>query len=271
MRITAKTKICMIIGDPVEHSLSPQMHNAGYVALNIDNHYVYIACHVEVKDLKDFIKGIRAMNIHGVTCTIPHKIAVISYLDKIDEVAEKIGAVNTIVNENGKLIGYNTDWIGILTPLENITSLEGKTVAILGAGGAARAAAYAVSTKKANLTIFNRTLEKAEKLAEDFDAKAYSIDARDRIQQADIIINTTAIGLHPQKNETPLPKDFIKKKHIVFDVVYGKHQTQFIKDAKTQGAQTISGKDMLLYQGLAQFKLFTGYDVPAEAMARVLI
>jgi len=270
MNITAKTKICMVIGDPVEHSLSPRMHNAGYEALHIDGHYVYVGCHVDVNHIEDFVKGIRAMGIRGVSCTLPHKLAVMPYLDEIDDIAQKIGAVNTIVNENGKLIGSNTDWLGILEPLQQVTDLPGKRVAVLGAGGAARAAAYAVTSQHANLMIFNRTKEKAEKLASEFDGKAYALDDYEAIKSADIIINTTSVGLK-NENETPLPKKYIIKNHIVFDVVYSAHPTQIITDAKEKEAKTITGIEMLLHQGFAQFNLFTGHDAPKDAMRKALV
>jgi shikimate dehydrogenase len=269
MKITAKTKICMVIGDPIEHSLSPQIHNAGYKALNIDDQFVYIACHVEVKNIEDFIKGIRAMKIKGVSCTIPHKIAVIPFLDKIDDIAKKIGAVNTIVNTSGVLTGYNTDWLGILQPLEKITDLRNKTVALIGAGGAARAAAYAVRSKGAHLTIYNRTLSNAEQIADDFDGKAHSLQEIENVKSADIIINTTPIGLK-DKNESPVPNEFISNEQIVFDAVYGIGETQLIKDTNKKGAKTIRGIEMLLHQGFAQFKLFTGYDAPVETMTKLL-
>ncbi len=268
MKIKGKTKICMVIGDPIEQSLSPQMHNAGYEALQIDDQYVYVACRVNSSDIENFIKGVRSMNIRGISCTMPHKIGVMPYLDEIDDIAKKIGAVNTIVNEHNKLIGYNTDWQGILTPLEKITNLENKTVGLIGAGGAARAVAYAVTSKKAKLTIYNRTLEKAEELAQEFDGVAYSINEITTIQSADIIINTTSVGLH-NKNEVLVPKEYITKNQIVFDIVYGA-ETQLLKDAKEQGAQTIAGIEMLLHQGAAQFKLYTEHDAPIEAMRKVL-
>lgn len=269
MYITAKTQICMVIGDPVEHSLSPQMHNAGYQTLHLDDKYVYVASHVDVKKIKDFIKGIRVMEIRGISCTIPHKIAVMPYLDKIDSVAKKIGAVNTIVNKNGELIGYNTDWQGIIKPLEKVTKLEGKTVALIGAGGAARAVAYAVTITGAKLTIYNRTFKKATELAKEFGGIASGLDALENMKKADIIINTTSVGLK-NKNETILPKEFMTKNQIVFDVIYG-NETQLLKDAKEKGAQTIAGIEMLVYQGAEQFKLFTGYDAPIEALRKALI
>jgi shikimate dehydrogenase len=269
MNITAKTKICMVIGDPVEHSLSPQMHNAGYEALHIDDQYVYVASRVDVKQIEDFIKGVRAMNIRGVSCTIPHKLAVMPFLDKIDDNAKKIGAVNTIINDNGKLIGSNTDWVGIIEPLKQITSLSGKKVALLGAGGAARAAAYAVMSQNAKLMILNRTFEKAEKLAGEFGGEAHALDDTKALQSADIIINTTSVGLH--EYESPIQKQYISNKQIVYDVVYTAHgSTRLIKDAKERGAQTITGIEMLLHQGYAQFKLFTGHEAPEDAMKKAL-
>src|SRR3990167_7491456 len=139
MSISAKTKMCIIIGDPVEHSLSPAMHNAGYEALGIDDQFVFTAATVKSENLKKVIKAVQAMGICGLTCTIPHKIEVMQYLDEIDEVAKKIGAVNTVLNMSGKLIGYNTDWLGVIKPLEKYSKLRGKKVAVIGAGGAARA------------------------------------------------------------------------------------------------------------------------------------
>ena len=259
----------MVIGDPIEHSLSPQMHNAGYEALGIDSQFVYVACRVTVEAIPDFINGVRAMHIKGVSCTIPHKIAVMKYLDEIDEVAKKIGAVNTIVNDDGVLQGYNTDWLGVLTPLEKLTSLKNKSVALLGAGGAARAVAYAVVSKGATLTVYNRTIIKAKLLAKDFGAVAKELHNYKDICASDIIINTTSVGL--DNDETPIPKEYINKNHIVFDAVYGKKETQLIQDAKEKGAQIITGKQMLLHQGSAQFTLFTGYVAPTEAIEKILL
>lgn len=272
MNITAQTNICIIVGDPVGHSFSPQMHNAAYEALRIDDQFIYVAAPVSPGELGDFVKGARAMHIKGITCTVPHKETIIQYLDSIDETAQKIGAVNTVVNENNVLKGYNTDWLGILHPLEKETSLAGKTVALLGSGGAARAAAYAVTSKGAKLMIYNRTLEKAQTLAKEFDAQAFSFDERDSVHQADIIINTTSMGLHPHESETPLPKEYITNKQIVFDVVYtGTGPTRLLEEAQIQGAKTISGIEMLLHQGFEQFRLFTGIDAPQEAMRMALM
>lgn len=271
MKITAKTNICMIIGDPVEHSLSPQMHNAAYEALGIDDQYIFTAAQVKIEDVKKVVDGMRAMGIHGLTCTIPHKMEIMNYLDEIDPIAKKIGAANSIVNNNGKLIGYNTDWLGVLTPLEKITKLKGKQVAVIGAGGAARAMAYAVTSKGAKLAVYNRTIEKAKELAEEFDGVGKSLEEISEVKNADIILNATSLGMHPQEHETPLPKKYITKKHIVFDAIYVPFETRLLQEAKGQGAQIIHGLEMLLYQGLPQFELYTGKKAPEDVMRKVLM
>jgi len=271
MNISAKTKICMVIGDPIEHSLSPQIHNAGYEALGIDGDFVYVACKVKIENIGDFVKGIRAMQIKGVSCTIPHKMEVMSHLDEVDEVAKKIGAVNTIVNDNGVLKGYNTDWIGVVAPLEKVTSLANKTVALIGAGGAARAVAYGVTQRGAKLTIYNRTIEKARELAKEFGGDARSLDVIEEVKNMDIIFNATSIGLYPNENESPLTKELITDKHIVFDAIYIPYETKLLRDAKQQGARVIHGMEMLLQQGIEQFKLYTGNDAPEETMRDILL
>ena len=270
MSITPKTKLCMVIGDPVEHSLGPQMHNAAYQELGIDSDYVYVACKVQVSDIPDFIKGVRAMGIRGVSCTIPHKTAVMEYLDTLDPVAEKIGAVNTIVNDDGVLRGYNTDWLGAVVPLEQIGPLKNKKVALIGAGGAAKAIAYGVMQRGALLTVYNRTQSKAEALASEFGAAVGSLDSPSDITRDDIIINATSVGMAPHQDESPLEKQYITAEHIVFDVVYSPYETKLLKDAKEQGAQVIHGSEMLLQQGVAQFKLYTGYDAPENVMRSAL-
>lgn len=270
MNITAKTKICMVIGNPIEHSLSPQIHNAGYEKLGIDGKFVFVACNVQIDKLDNFIKGVRSMGIRGVSCTIPHKVKVIEFLDEIDETARKIGAVNTIVNSNGVLRGYNTDWEGIVTPLENITKIKDKKVAVLGAGGAARAVVFGVMKKGGSVTIFNRTFEKAQKLAHEFGCMAESSLNIKKIKDMDIIVNATSIGLGSVK-DTPLPKDFITKNHIVFDVIYQPMETQLLKDAKDKGAKIIYGFEMLLQQAIAQFKLYTNKGAPEEVMRQALL
>ncbi len=273
MNITGKTKLCIIIGDPVEHSLSPAMHNAAYVALGIDHEFVFVASRVLVENVKDVIRTMRVMGFRGLTCTVPHKIEVMKYLDKIDPIAQKIGAVNTVVNENGILTGYNTDWLGTVIPLEKQGTLKNKKVALIGAGGAARAMAYGVIEKGARLTIYNRTVEKAEELAHELDSK---VEVRslenisEEMRDHDIILNATTMGMGKNEGISPVPKSAICNHHIVFDAVYSPFETQLLKDAKEQGATIIHGTEMLLHQGTEQFRLYTGHEAPENVMREVL-
>ena len=274
MNITAKTKLCIIIGDPVEHSLSPAMHNAAYQALGIDNEFVFVASQVKGGKVKDVVTAMRVMGFRGLTCTIPHKMEVIQYLDEIDPIAQKIGAVNTVVNDNGILKGYNTDWLGAVTPLEKITTLKDKNVALIGAGGAARACGYGLVERGANVTIFNRTLEKAEALARALDhhvERRRASSLSDGLDDFDIILNATSIGMGKDEGSSPVPASIIKKHHIVFDAVYVPYETQLLTNAKAVGATIIHGTEMLLHQGTAQFKLYTGHEAPEQVMREVLI
>ncbi len=270
MNISAKTKICMVIGNPIQHSLSPKMHNAAFEVLGIDKKFVFVASQVKSEDLSDFVKGVRAMGIRGVACTIPHKTEIIKYLDEVDEVAQKIGSVNTVVNNDGILRGYNTDWLGVVNPLEKITSLDNKVVALIGAGGIARAVAYAVTQSGAKLTIYNRLLDQAEGLAKRFGGQAFSFDNLEKVKDADIIFNATPIGMHPHEDETPIPIELIRKNQIVFDAVYTPPETKLLRNAKSIGAQIISGVEMFIIQGAAQFELFTNFKAPMEVMRKAL-
>lgn len=271
--ITAKTKICMIIGDPVEHSLSPAMHNKAYQKQGLD--FVFIGAKVTNQDLPKAIDGIRSLGIRGTSVTIPHKVEVMQYLDKVDDRAQKIGAINTIVNDNGYLTGYNTDYLGTVTPLEEMLNKAGKQlkdqkVVLLGAGGAARAMAFGVLSREASLTICNRTLSKAEALAQELGCKAAELDATELIKQADIIINSTSLGMGEQVELSPISQELISSEQIIFDAVYIPYETKLIKDAKAKGAKVIHGIDMLLYQGIAQYRLYTRQDAPIEVMREAL-
>lgn len=270
MRINSKTKLCVIIGDPVEHSLSPQMHNAAYEALKIDDEFVFIAARVKKQDIKAAVEAARALGIRGLTCTIPHKLSVMRYLDKVDEIAKNIGAVNTVVNDGGVLIGYNTDWLGAVTPLTQLGSLAGVSVALIGAGGAARACAFGLSQKGARVTIYNRTKENAKALAKEVGGAAKSLEEIAGVREADIIVNASSVGMAPAADASPVPKEYLKKTHIVFDVVYNPRETKLLREAKAAGARVISGLEMLLHQGVAQFEYYTGYKAPIEAMRQAL-
>ena len=271
MKLSAKTKICLIIGDPVEHSLSPAMHNAGYEALGIDNQFIFLGAKVKVEDVETAVQAMRKMGIHGLTCTIPHKVAVMKYLDKIDETARKIGAVNTVLNQNGKLIGFNTDWQGVVIPLEKVTKLPGKKVMVVGAGGAARAIVYGLLKRGAKVTIFNRTKEKAVNLAKEFNCLSGDLNNQEEIKDFDIIVNTTSVGMKPLENETSISTEFITEKQIVFDIVYVPFETKLLKEAKKRGAKIVHGVEMLLHQGTAQFEIYTGHKAPENVMRKVLM
>lgn len=271
MRLSARNKICIIIGDPVDHSLSPAMHNAAYEKLGIDNEFVYLGANVKINEVKNAVQAMRSLHFRGLTCTMPHKIEVMKYLDKIDPVAKKIGAVNTVVNEDGILTGYNTDWLGVVAPLEKLISLRGKKIAVFGAGGAARAILYGVLKKKAKVTIFNRTLEKAQELAKEFGCLGSGLDELDEITNFDIIINSTSVGMKPLENQTPIPVNYLTGKQIVFDIVYVPYETRLLHEAEKRGAKIIRGIEMLLYQGVTQFGLYTNRKAPVEVMRKVLL
>ncbi len=269
--ITAQTKLCMVIGHPVSHSLSPLIHNAGYQALGIDGEFVYVACDVDPESIAEFVTGIRVMGVRGVSCTIPHKEIILPHLDEVDSIAKQIGAVNTVVQEKGVLRGYNTDWMGALVPLKTTTPLKGKKVAVIGAGGAARAMVYGLVREGAVVTVYNRTLEKAQELAQTFGCEAAPLTDYDAIKAADIICNTTSVGMYPHEEQTPLPGDLLRSEHIVFDAVYAPYETKLLRDAKAKGAHVIHGTDMFLAQAMAQFKLYTGHDAPEKAMRTALM
>lgn len=249
MKINSQTQLCCIIGNPVEHSLSPAMHNAAYKALGLNFYYQAF----RVTDVKNAIAGIRALGIRGTSVTVPHKITVMQYLDEIDETAKSIGAVNTIVNINGKLTGYNTDYIGAIAALEEKTKLKDKNVVILGAGGAARAIAFGLQEKNAKITILNRNYDKT------------------KLPTVDILIHATSIGMSPNISESLVPKKYLHKNLCVFDIVYNPKETKLLQDAKKAGCTIIYGYKMLLYQAVAQFQLFTGKNAPVNIMEKVLI
>lgn len=262
-------KLCFIIGDPISHSLSPRIHNAGYMALDIEDQYRYEARRVAPEALAGFMREVRSTGIRGVSCTAPHKVAIMEYLDEIDETARKIGAVNTVVNDDGRLTGYNTDWLGAILPLEKLAALKNQKVALLGAGGAARAIAYGLVDRGAELTIYNRTAGKAKELADELDVNSGSLDDA-AIKGASIIINATSVGMHPNEADTPLSEEFIGKDQIVFDSIYVPYETRLLREAAAQGARIIHGTEMLLQQAVAQFKLYTGHDAPEAAMRTAL-
>jgi len=279
LTISGKTRCCGVIGDPIEHTASPAMHNAAFKKLGLD--YVYLPFRVKREELGKAIEGMRALNIRGLNVTIPHKVAVIQSLDELDSLAEKIGSVNTIVNDNGVLRGYNTDATGFLQALlERRIELEGKNAVILGAGGASRAISFILAEKGANLAILNRTLDKAidcaGMISKICQGKTRTLELNrenlvEVLEKADILINTTSVGMTPNIDETPVPFNLLKPDLTVFDIVYNPIKTRLQREAEAAGAETIGGLDMLLWQGALAFEKWTGVKAPIEVMRAEVI
>ena len=279
--ISGKTRVCGVIGDPIEHTMSPVMHNAAFSELGID--YVYLPFRVRKEELGKAIAGARALNLAGLNVTIPHKVSVISFLDELDPLAEKIGAVNTIVNDNGVFRGYNTDATGFLQALlDKGVKPEDKKVVILGAGGASRGISFILAESGANLVILNRQLEMdwAENLAREisqaFEKEAKALELNDEnlamvLEGVDILVNSTSVGMSPDIDETPVPARLLKSTPVVFDIVYNPIQTRLRREAQAAGAKTISGLDMLAWQGALAFEKWTGLKAPLELMKKEAI
>lgn len=276
--LNAETSLYCLIGSPVSHSLSPLMHNHAFRKLGLNA--VYIAFNVEDNKLGEAVKGLRALNIKGANITIPHKTSVIKYLDTVDDTALRIGAVNTIKNINGRLVGYNTDWEAAIELLkEKAGKLQGKNALIIGAGGVARAILYGLVKNSVNVSITNRTMDKARQLivelkkhvGEKIECTALNPEKiREKISDFQIIINATPLGMTPNINETPLNTDYLTGEIIVFDTVYNPLETLLIKKAKQQGSTVIEGYRMLVKQGALSFKLWTGIEPPEKDMEKIV-
>ncbi len=269
MPVTKTPKLCCVIGYPIEHSLSPLIHNAGYEALGIQNEYSFRAFPIKPEDLDSGLETLAQLGAVGVSVTLPHKINCLPFAGTSSWAVDKIGAANTLIRKNSTWHAENTDYLGILRPLEEITHLTGKSVAILGASGAARAAIYAMSSAEANVKIFNRTASKAEDLAEEFSVEHGSWETLSELAEFDIIINCTSIGLDPN-DASPVLKKLIKKEQIIFDCIYNQESTALLRDAKSQGAKTIHGVEMFTQQAKEQFLLYTGKEIDSEIFRKVL-
>jgi shikimate dehydrogenase len=277
--ITGKTKVCGIIGDPIEHTMSPVMHNAAFKALGLD--YAYLPFRVRPEELKNAIAGLKALGIAGLNVTIPHKVAVIPLLDEMDMLAGKMGAVNTIVNKGGKLTGYNTDAPGFLQALRSkAIEPDNKKMVILGAGGAAKGICFVLAEAGANLVILNRTLSRAEELASQMGKfyskgiKAMALDEANlekALDGADVLVNTTSVGIMPDVDLTPVPAGLLKPGITVFDIVYNPLETRLLREAKAAGARTIDGLDMLVWQGALALEMWTGQKAPFDVMKQAAV
>src|SRR3990170_3894705 len=269
-----RSAIYGLIGNPVSHSISPIIHNTLFKELNINGIYVPF----KVDNIGDFIREFRGLDVKGYSVTIPHKESVINHLDAIDPMAKKIGAVNTIVNKDGQLVGFNTDCEAAIKVLEGVdlvsakslgeTYLKEKKVTIIGAGGVARAIAFGLKERQAQITIINRNYERAQSLATDVGCLVRKFDETQAFD-TDILINATPVGMFPKINETPIDKNKLKPNMIVFDTIYNPIETKLLHDAKTQGCETINGLSMFVHQAAAQFKLWTGQMPSVEIIEAI--
>ena len=279
MTISGKTRVCGVIGEPIEHTLSPLMHNAAFEALKLD--YVFLAFRVKPAEVESAVNGMRALNIRGLNVTMPHKSTVIKHLDRVDLSAQIVNSVNTILNKENLLFGFNTDGVGAFKALkENGVELKGRKVLLLGAGGAARAIAYTMAKEADELAVLNRTVKQAQALAKllekSFNKKISTgslspSDIQSNLQDSDILINATSVGMKPKAEESPVPPKLLRSNLAVMDIVYNPLETKLAKDAKAAGARVVSGVEMLIYQGAASFELWTGKSAPVEVMRQAAL
>lgn len=277
--IDTATQLCAVIGDPVEHSLSPLMHNAAFQAASVN--YVYVA--FRVKDVAGCLAGMRALpGFRGMSVTLPHKMAVMDHLDEIEPMAQHVGCVNTIVNENGKLIGLTTDGPGTLKAFADAdVSLDGAKVLFVGSGGAVRAVAFAVAelSKAKQITILGRTPARVAAIADDLSEKTscsimrgdLAQDLVEAMQSHDVVVHGTPIGMHPHTDDSPIPHTLFRPGQVVFDMVYRPYRTRLIREAEAAGCKTIPGVEMLINQAVLQFERWTGVEAPYRVMRDVVV
>ena len=269
-----KVKLFAIIGDPVEQSLSPAMHNAAFRALGLN--CAYVALRVPERSLADAIRDVRTLDISGFNVTIPHKIDIVGLLDELDESASLVGAVNTVKSDRGKLIGFNTDGEGALRALEGkIGPVKGKEAVLLGAGGATRAIAFSLARAGARLTIANRTIPRVRALASTIERKlginieVVSLDRTElteALKNADALINATSVGMCPRTNQTLVSASMMHRGLIVNDIVYKPLRTRLLREARQAGGRTINGLGMLVHQGALAFEIWTSKRAPIKVM-----
>ena len=278
-RITSYTKILCVIGHPIEHSMSPTMWNPALQELELD--YMYVAFDVHPDSLEKAINGIRSLGITGVNVTIPHKKAVIKYIDEVDPIALKIGAINTIKNEEGILKARNTDAGGAKKSLLDICfDISGKDILILGSGGVSRSIAYILAEEANKIVLTDLIEERATSVASeirdnmkvDIEGKLNNRDnIEEYIKKADILINATPIGMYPKVDETPISKDLLHDDLFVFDVVYNPLETRLIKEATETGCETLGGLDMLVNQGILAFEWWLNKKPNKDLMKNKII
>jgi shikimate dehydrogenase len=280
--VNGKTRILGVFGYPVEHSLSPAMHNAAIAALGLN--YLYIPFSVLPEDIGPAIRSIVALGIIGVNLTIPHKECVLPYLDSITPEAQAIGAVNTVHNDNGRLVGYNTDGEGFAGPLKAIGfSFAGKRAVVWGAGGASRSVVFRLAQEEASVTLVNRTRERADRIAHDVavsipSSQVSTLDINDvreltdAVSRAELLVNTTSVGMSPYVAEMPpIPLEAFHPSLFVYDLIYNPFETRLLATARDKGCQVLNGAGMLAYQGAAAFEKWTGVYPDVRVMENVVI
>lgn len=274
MKINGKTSIYAVIGHPISHTLSPAIHNAAFAKVNLNA--AYVAFDVLPANLWKAVEGFKSLGVKGFNVTTPHKLSIISFLDRLDSIAERISAVNTVKNVNGELQGYNTDGEGVLGVFqhENIP-LKGSKIVIIGAGGAAKAISHALASEAGELVILNRTEKRAIQLAESL-SKYYSSlikskqftrrTVSEELSNAQVLINATSVGAHPNTDESVVDKECITEKLTVLDIVYNPLKTRLLRDAESKGAKTLNGLSMLVHQAIKSFKIWTGIEIEPSIM-----
>ena len=268
--INNSTQIFGLLGNPVAHSKGHYIHNALFKEKDINAVYMLF----KVENIATFIDVVKKFGIDGLSVTIPHKESVIKYLDEIDPIAKKIGAVNTVINRNGKLVGHNTDCPAAINALEKIVNKSGsliqnKKVVIIGAGGAARALAFGLKEKGANIKLVNRTFERCVELADEVGCSYGKLPETGEID-ADVLINTSSVGMYPNVEDSPVSDAMLKQDMILFDVVYNPQETKLLKDAKANGCVTLDGVEMFVGQAALQFELFTGKKPQTDLMKDII-
>jgi shikimate dehydrogenase len=262
----AECAIYAVIGNPIGHSLSPLMHQAALDHMGVKALYVPFC----VTRLKEAVQGIRGLDILGVSVTLPFKTEVMEYLDEIEEGAYRIGAINTIWNDQGRLKGFNTDWIGFVLALKKHTIIQDRRFLVIGAGGAARGIIYGLIREGGEPILVNRTVSKAEALAREFGC-SFVLASEIKKVRAEGLINTTPVGMSPLTEASPWSGDDLNRFPVVMDIIYNPLQTRLLKEAHEAGCQTISGLEMFVHQGAEQLRIWTGLEPPRSVMREVVL
>ena len=275
----ANTELIGLIGHPIKHSYSPFIQNYALELMSLD--YIYLPFDVPSENLKPAVNGVLALGLKGLNVTLPHKEKIIKFLDELSEEASIIGAVNTIVNDHGKLMGYNTDAFGIMeTLLPFKEKISGSKMTVIGAGGSARAVIYTLLRyfKPEEINIINRTQQKADTLANDFSLKMrfdsfhtfelFPPDNVEILSNSSLIVNATTLGMFPEVEDTITDiEDYFNEEQIVFDLIYNPTKTKFLKTAEMQGAKVVGGLKMLISQAAKSFELWTGVEMPVDKIS----